>query len=89
MSVQAIKYRPPTRPFPEVAIIGGREYVQSEQLDEHIALIVADATGQPPVIPEKTASHLVPLRVAAERMGISTRTLKRRIAEGKKLKGAA
>jgi hypothetical protein len=74
--------RPAEPQFPDVTWIKGRGYIPDSALSLYQAQLVAFALGVAPVRPPRTdPDRLVPLKVAAARLGVGRRTVGRRIAE--------
>jgi hypothetical protein len=69
--------------LPPTVLQGGRPYWPEGHLNHLLDSMVAKASGKPaPALDDylKGDTRLVPLAAAAKRMGVSTKTLKRRIA---------
>lgn len=70
--------------FPPVIKINGHGYVSRHALEDHKAALIAHALGVDPVpVPRTGPDTLVKLRDAGAELGVSRRTIARRVVEAK------
>jgi hypothetical protein len=82
--------QPTSEFFPLTAVMGGRHFVLRSALEDYKRALIRKASGgfAAPVAPPAAPDTLVPLKIAAQELGVSRRWIGRRMLEAQRARQA-